>query len=204
MYASDLWQSASRIQWGPVGAWVGGVATFFAGLIALLASIGWFSRFDAPRLDVTFKPIEPWCRRVAKDSGSILWIRVAVVNTGRTTAHGCVGRLLSVTTGDSPRGDIDPLQLRWAGVPRSRSLQPIDIPRGERDYLNILFCEGATWQIDTFRDPDFDPGFPLTLAAEHRHRLELAVLCDNAEPQKLTIMVDALKPPGEDVVVQMR
>lgn len=190
-----------KVEWGPVGVWAGAVSTFTAALIALLASTEWFNRFRQPRLRLTFQPVEPWCRHVVMGSASALWIRVNVENIGRSTAHGCVGRLIGVKTGDSPRIDIDPLQLRWAGVPRSISIQPVNLRRGQHDFLNILFCEGAKWKIDTYQDPDFDPGFATALPVDRRHRLEVAVFADNAEPQTLSLTVDDLEGSAEKPVV---
>lgn len=182
-----------HVEWGPVAVWVGATSTFIAALIALLAANNYFGRFQKPLLRVTFQPLEPWCRQVSRNSTSALWIRVQVENVGKSTAHGCVGRLVGVHTGDSPRNDIDPVQLRWAGVPRSRSLQPMDLRYGQHDFLNVLFCDRDMWLIDTFQDPDFDPGFPTDLAVDRRHRLEVAVFADNAQPQILTLTVDALE-----------
>jgi hypothetical protein len=190
-----------KVEWGPVGVWAGAVSTFTAAQIALLASTDWFNRFRQPILRITFQPVEPWLRHVSTGSASALWVRVNVENVGRSTAHGCVGRLIGVTTSDAPRNDIDPLQLRWAGVPRSISIQPLTLRRGQHDYLNVLFCEGAMWRIDTFRDPDFDPGFPTVLPIDRRHRLEVAVFADNADPQILSITVDALDGSAEKPVV---
>src|SRR6516164_4492288 len=110
------------LDWGPVSGWVGAVATFVAAFVALAVALGAFDRFRRPRLRMTFEPVEPWCRAQSReDESTVLWIRVGVENVGRRVAEGCVGRLVGVTSGDTPRRDIDPVQLRWAGVPRSRA-----------------------------------------------------------------------------------
>jgi hypothetical protein len=117
------------------------------------------------------------------DGGAALWTRVGVENLGATTARGCVGRLVSVRTGGEPRADVDPVQLRWAGVPRSMSFEPVDIRPGQREFLNFVFLEkgSACWSIDTFSADDFEPGFTTGLAADQPHVVSLALFADNAE-----------------------
>jgi hypothetical protein len=51
-----------------------------------------------------------------------------------------------------------------AGVPRSRAFDALDLPRGQREYLNVLYLpNGAGWHLVTSQDPDFDPGFATDL-----------------------------------------
>jgi hypothetical protein len=117
-------------------------------------------------------------------------VRVGVENVGRQPARGCVGRLTGIVTDGVPRADIDPIQLRWAGMPRSRSFDPIDIRRGQREFLNVLSLrKGSRWQIVTFEDPDFDPGFTTEIAADRSHLLELAVFADNADTATRSLAV---------------
>jgi hypothetical protein len=117
---------------------------------------------------------------------------VGVENSGIEPARGCVGRLIGLTTNGELRKDIDPVQLRWAGVPRSQSFQPIDIRRNQREYLNVLMLlESAQLKIVTFEDPDFDPGFDTELSVEREHVLRIGVYSDNAETQTLDLVVSA-------------
>jgi hypothetical protein len=79
---------ALALEWGPAGTWAGATATFLAALIALLASLGRFDRFRAPRLQVTFEQTEPWCRFGEHPvDGTVLWVRVGVENLGRAGAR---------------------------------------------------------------------------------------------------------------------
>jgi hypothetical protein len=92
-----------------------------------------------------------------------------------------VGRLLRVSTGGRPRQDVDPVQLRWAGLPRSRAFDPMDRGRGQREYLNVLYLpNGSSWRLVTFQDPDFDPGFATDLPLDGRHTIEISVFSNNA------------------------
>jgi hypothetical protein len=116
---------------------------------------------------------------------------VGVENVGWRVATGCVGRLIGVTSGSTPRRDIDPVQLRWAGVPRSRSFIPVDLGRGQREYLNVCMHADEGWQILTFEDPDFDPGFTTKLPDGERHVLYVAVFSGNAETTTRSLVIDA-------------
>jgi hypothetical protein len=171
----------AAVEWGPAAAWAAATATFTVALVALLASFGVFDTFRAARLRITFEQREPWCRTATLHDGShALWVRVGVENAGRQPARGCVGRLVNLTTDGSFREDIDPLQLRWAGVPRSKAFDPIDLRRGQREFLDVLFLqERARWRIVTFDDPDFDPGFSTELTSHQQQVLDIAVFADN-------------------------
>jgi len=143
-----------------------------------------FSRRRQPRLRISFEQAQPWCRQVRKNGDAVLWVRVAVENGGVDPARGCIGRLTSLATEDAARLDIDPVQLRWAGVPRSRSFEPIDLRRGQREFLDVVFRPPdatADWGIDTFDGGDFDPGFATQLRADQVHVVQVALFADNAD-----------------------
>jgi len=174
----------TAIEWGPVGVWAGAIATALAVIVALLSSLGLFSRYRRARLRITFEPAQPWCRYVEQPDGSTaLWARVGVENVGGTTARGCIGRLIGLSTNGVVRTDVDPLQLRWAGVPRSMSFDPVDIRPGQREFLNVLFRRDGSprWAIVTFTADDFQPGFETELDVDQPHVLQIALYADNAD-----------------------
>jgi hypothetical protein len=184
--------AVAQVDWGPVAVWVGALTTFLTVVVALLGGLGWFSLPRRPELRMTFEQAQPWCRQVGtgRDPES-LWVRVAVQNDGVDPARGCIGRLSSSATDHSARSDIDPVQLRWAGVPRSRSFDPVDLRRGQREFLNVVYRpHGGDWLIDTFRDPDFDPGFATHLGADQVHVLQVALFADNADTRALTLRLE--------------
>jgi hypothetical protein len=184
----------TAIDWGPVGVWAGAIATALAVIVALLSSLGLFGRYRRARLRMTFEPTQPWCRFVELPDGSTaLWARVGVENVGGTTARGCIGRLIGLSTDGVVRTDVDPLQLRWAGMPRSMSFDPVDIRPGQREFLNVLFLrDGAPrWAIETFTADDFQPGFDTELDVDHPHVLQIALYADNADTITRDQRVDA-------------
>ena len=189
--------------WGPVSAWAAATATFTVALVALLASLRVFDAFDSPRIRVTFEQREPWCREAMMSDGTkALWVRVGVENVGKGTAHGCIGRMTSLKTGDVLRADVDPLQLRWAGTPRALAFHAVDLRRDQREFLNVLLRpERRHWRIETFDDPDFDPGFATELSAEQEHVLEIAVFAHNARTVSRSLVV---RVSAEDGSVAIR
>ena len=120
-----------------MGTWAGAIATALVVITTALVALGYFDGFRGPRLRLTFEATEPWCRQgKTEGDGTALWVRVGVENLGGGPARGCLGRLISVATNGESRPDVDPVQLRWAGVPRSRAFEPMDLRRDQREYLN--------------------------------------------------------------------
>ena len=88
------------------------------------------------------------------------------------------------------RTDVDPVQLRWAGVPRSRSFEPVDIRRDQREFLNVVYLvEGALWRIDTYAEPDFHPGFTTEFRSDGEHVVDVAVFADNAATARYSLEI---------------
>jgi hypothetical protein len=44
----------------------------------------------------------------------------------------------------------------------------------------LCLADGSRWQLVTFEDPDFDPGFTTDLPLDQRHVLRFSVFSDNA------------------------
>jgi hypothetical protein len=192
------------IDWGPISAWVAAAVTFGAALIALLVAMGVFDSVRGPRIRITFEQTEPWCRPAKVTDGSeVLWVRVGVENVGRGPARGCVGRMISLTSDGVERPDVDPIQLRWAGVPRSRSFDPVDLRRDQREFLNVLVLnEARRWRLVTFEDPDFDPGFSTELTPDQQHVLKVAVFSDNADTTT-RFLVAYLPPDAQRIELRL-
>jgi len=53
----------------------------------------------------------------------------------------------------------------------------------------------------TFEDPDFDPGFPLDLAAGHEHVVTLAVFADDTDAPMSSLAAE-MTPAGEITTLQ--
>jgi hypothetical protein len=196
--------ATAAIIYGPLGPWVGAGATVLIVLVTVLVSLGYFDAIRGPRIRVTFAATEPWCRYgETTGEGRALWVRIGVENVGGGSAKGCLGRLISVRTEGELRPDLDPVQLRWAGLPHSRAFDPMDLRRDQREYLNVLCLQsGARWHLVTFQDPDFDPGFPTDLSLDERHDVQISVFADNARTVTRILVVEA-GSAGEDVQLHL-
>ena len=184
------------VEWGPVGTWAGAGATVLVVIVTVLVAVGYFDAFRRPRIHITFEPAQPWCRYgTTEHDGKALWVRIGVENRGVAPARGCVGRLIAVTTDSELRHDVDPVQLRWAGLPRARAFDPMDLRRDQREYLNVLYApEESRWELVTFDDPDFDPGLKTDLPVDRRQVFQISVFSDNAE----TVTKSLLFEPARD------
>jgi hypothetical protein len=170
------------VEWGPVGTWAGAIATVLVLITTALVALGYFDGFPGSAAAAHLRghrTLVPSGQD--RGDGTALWVRVGVENLGASPARGCLGRLISVTTNGELRPDVDPVQLRWAGVPRSRAFDPMDLRRDQREYLNVLcLADGSRWRLVTFEDPDFDPGFATDLPLDQPHVLRFSVFSDNA------------------------
>ena len=192
------------VNWGPVGTWAGVAATVLVVIVTALVALGYFDRFKRPRIRITFEQVEPWCRHgTTEQEGDVLWVRVGVENRGKAPARGCVGRLIAVTTDGELRHDVDPVQLRWAGLPRARAFDPIDLRRDQREYLNVLYGPGQSrWELVTFDDPDFDPGFATSLPIDQRQLFQISVFSDNADTVTNSLLFEPARD-GRDSVLKL-
>ena len=155
----------AAVEWGPVATWAGAIATMLVVITTALVALGFLltsavrvsaSRSRPPNLSVAGGRL--------KREGKALWVRIGVENRGRGPAMGCVGRLISVATDGQLRRDVDPVQLRWAGRPALPGVDPMHVRRDQHEYLNVLcLLDGSRWQLVTFEEPDFDPGFATEL-----------------------------------------
>ena len=183
------------VDWGPVAAWAGAVGTVGIMTVTALIALGVLSSVRRPQLRLTFEPTEPWTRHGTETYNQGFWVRVGVENPGSEKtgpARGCVGRLIRVTTDGRPRPDVDPAQLRWAGVPLSRAFDPLDLRHGQREFLDVaLLRDGAPWRIVTFEDPDFLRGFTVDLERDAEHVFTIAVFSDNAPTVTCDIVAKA-------------
>ena len=194
----------AAVDWGPVAAWAGAVATMLVVITTVLVALGFFASVRGPRIRLTFEATEPWCRRGETErDGKALWVRVGVENRGRGPAMGCVGRLISVATDGALRRDVDPVQLRWAGLPRSHAFDPMHVRRDQHEYLNVLCLpDGSCWRLVTFEEPDFDPGFATELPVDERHVVQISVFADNAK-QVTKSLIAEVRTGSEELKLQL-
>jgi len=173
-----------------VGTAAAAVATFFAVLVALFGR-EWWDRRHRPILEISYESREPYCRDTqiiiethgAKSTVGAYWVRVKVMNEGRATAKGCKGKMIAVYNDDGNlRQDRDPMLLRWAGMPPDQALHPLDLARGESQFLDVVFARADDHEFAFIAADPTPAGFFKTLEAGQKHKATLAVYADSVEP----------------------
>lgn len=136
------------------------------------------------------------------------WVRVKVKNTGRKSAHQCVGKLAEVSDTNGVRTDFDISALHWVGhfeidnyhrvfsganqiysISKSNKFEPINLGLDDHQYLDILWTEfgGDFFHINCPRYPergikyDYEPGI---------YWLKIIVTADNAESAEVMLEVE--------------
>jgi hypothetical protein len=90
----------------------------------------------------------------------------------------------------SPRGDRDPLLLRWAAIPKDQQMQPLDLAPKEGQFLNVVVATSDNQNEATIAtEPGGRFGFSPTLEAGQTHLVRLGVYADNAEPMTAEFVI---------------
>jgi hypothetical protein len=136
------------IQGGSVLDWLGLVMRVRRSVLMIIGGVEWgpvgtllghFDSFRGRRIRLTFEAIEPWCRRgETEGEGTALSVRIGV-EKWEEVRHGAALGLISVVTDGRQCRDVDPVQWRWAGVPRSRAFDRMDLmpSRTERSIVTL-------------------------------------------------------------------
>jgi hypothetical protein len=115
--------------------WLTAIGTLLAVIAAVILSAApqIAARLTRPIFKVDFKNEEPYCRTTMEG----YWIRLRVVNSGKSVAKNCEGKMVRIIDASTKqeRKDFDPIVLRWVG---STIDKPIDINRNEDEYLDII------------------------------------------------------------------
>ncbi|MCP8317081.1 MAG: hypothetical protein H3Z52_03655 [archaeon] len=139
------------------------IAAMVALFIAFLPSLRkWYNR---PRLKLEFDNREPFCRHAMllepikiggkeyRPTENAYWIRLRVVNKGRSVARGCEGKLVRIVDPESGNeyADFDPVILHWAGY----AIGSIDINKSEYEYLDVVFTRANSpgkWFVNSIEE----------------------------------------------------
>lgn len=166
---------------------VSGVGAFAAAIAALFISLvlPWLRR---PKLSAKFANEEPFRRTTQLVSGqAAYWVRILVTNEGATAARLCTGRIGRVF--DASGASIDPMQLRWCGLPDARGFEPISLARGQGELLDIFRLVDGDSRLFFETFPDYAPGHPTWLVAGATHEVEIVVTSENANPISLSLEI---------------
>jgi hypothetical protein len=118
-----------------LASWTTAIGTLLAVITAIILSVApqIATYLTKPIFKVDFKNEEPYCRTTMEG----YWIRLRVVNSGKSVAKNCEGKMVRIIDASTKqeRKDFDPIVLRWVG---STIDKPIDINRNEDEYLDII------------------------------------------------------------------
>ncbi len=152
----------SAVNWDMWGALGSILASFVAFFIAFLPSIQ--ERLNAPKLKLVFENGEPYCRIVHEkhaDGASnsdinAYYMRIKVINTGKTTARDCKGKIVEIKKMNGEElQPFDPTTLRWSW----QQTGTIQLTRGEYDYLNVIkVYENKTNNLHILNDANIPKG----------------------------------------------
>ena len=193
---------------GTTAAWVSG-GLVAAGIMISLWAPFVARKFQKPRLRIAFENSPPFVRPTTLSDGhSAFWIRVEVYNDGHSGADGCIGRLTRVTA-DHEQSDIDPMQLRWCGVPDARGFQPLHIAPGQKEYLNVIEIVENAQELRFVTFDGYAPGHALFVpAGDTRYTFRITLAAENADPAtfdlKLLYHGDFDELPGALEVLENR
>lgn len=178
--------------WSTLAAWFEAIGTIGAVLVALFYQplINWWKR---PIIKIEFKNDEPYCRiadlMVHKNMDNIpvlfktYFIRLKIVNTGRSTAKKCKGKITNIK--HSEKNEVftpfDPLVLKWVGH------QPgsIDLNKDEYEFLNLLYViKNNPKQINLHAEDTTPRGINLNPPMDN-YNIEVVVYGENFSSEKI-------------------
>jgi len=119
------------------------------GTLSLAFLVVYKDILSQPIIDVEFEQAEPFCRAAVTPITATgpqgqtapttdgYWIRIKVINGGKTAANNCEGRLVEIQLGDgSLFQPFDPVVLHWVG---RRDFNRININSQDYEYLDVFY-----------------------------------------------------------------
>jgi hypothetical protein len=166
--------------------WIGAIATALAVIVAIFTTL-YFElikpRRDRPKLKIHYDNSDPQCRRLSQSENGVpssYYIRLKVMNTGKSPAQACTGRLVEIVSGNGRlRTDWDVSDLAWSAQPTPKSISLNSM--GDHFFLDIgwILNNGEQlFRLRTDRVPrattlDFGPG---------EYYFHVVIYAENAEP----------------------
>jgi hypothetical protein len=175
------------------------------GTLGLALLVVYKDILSRPIIDIEFEQEEPFCRQGLSPTGSApgpglptpttngYWIRIRVINHGRTAANKCEGRLVEIRL---PNGQLfqpfDPVVLHWVG---RNDFNRININSHDFEYLDVLYTLNGN--PDTIINcPESRPLGALpprgirTVLPAGNYRIRLSISSENARPITRDYLVD--------------
>lgn len=177
--------------WGYILTFIGTLLAIFITLyIAVIRP--WCNR---PKFSASFDNAEPYCRKtrieVSRDINGVVtkwgkayWIRLRIMNSGKSVAKRCVGKLVKVMkkTGEE-LAQYDPVALHWVATNEHEiPLRPVDLNRGEYEYLDLIYTRDDDPNKAYICMDDVPRGTPRFLDPDE-YILQITIYADNADPE---------------------
>lgn len=155
---------------------------------------------EKPSLKIEFENNNrPFCIKDPPGQGQILWLRVKVTNSGRSTAKNCLGRIVQfLDDKGNPIVDHDPVQLHWVGtlwvtVPElltQLNLHILDLQKGRSEFLDMLVMRHGYDRALLFMSSDNLFSASPDEVPEGTRTIQVTVYGDNVDPSTKKYSID--------------
>jgi hypothetical protein len=190
----------SRVSSSTLADWLTAIGTVGAVVVSLAIAFAAFflKQYDRPKLKIEYDDKNPFCCRidqlVGASGGKVnrYTIRLRVLNSGRSIATLCEGRLVRIIDVHSMKDlAYRPLNLKWSGY----ESPVIEINRGAFEYLDLVSANENAHAISvitidrevTERVPhQYEP---FTLEKGKNYLFDVVLYTKDAEPEETRFIV---------------
>lgn len=147
-----------------------------------------------PVLRLSFSGADDCIARTQTTGGKeALYIRVKVTNEKPRLARACRAYLVNVETKSGDSGFVstlytDSIQLAWSCQVPGSERNPLDLPNGVSQYIDVLVTSEATNTVVPQISPFPFRYYPLLATKSETYRLTIQVSGDGIEPKVLKII----------------
>lgn len=186
------------------------VGPFLAAIVALAVALfgeALRHRIFGPKLDVTFDAQNPACKAHTtigpKTGPAPVWaseayyVRVKVENEGRGLAKSCRAFLVKVEEANA-NGEFketiyaDSLQLKWSCRSEGTEYDPIDLPKGVPQFVDVVSTDkkDAAFYIHTSPPPPNRYESLFKVSPHRRFRFAVLIGGDGVEPKSTMVIFE--------------
>lgn len=170
------------------------LVSFVLGFVTAVFAEPVRQRFFRPELELRFSGREDAITKTGTVGGAqAVYVRVQVRNKRPKIARGCRAYLVNIETKSAtgkfePTAYVDSIQLAWSCRMLGNERDPIDIPNGVSQYIDVI----ATSNISSHFAIQIAP-FPVRYNAlhspnPHTYRYTIQVAGDGAEPEVIKLV----------------
>jgi hypothetical protein len=137
------------------------------------------------------------------------WVRVRIVNAGRSAARGCLGQLRAIMDSEGRvLEDFDPTRLHWVTTDWTKApFDNLDLGRGDYEYLDLLATQANDDKAyicgDQFEWSKYAPRGIRRYFEPGKYILRLVISGDSVEPVTKYLSLAWLGMAIENIFVEM-